>query len=374
MPAAVWRREWERFLATPRLWVLVVLAPLLLALLVLWIFSQRTPLSLPVLLADYDHTVTSRTLARQLQATPSLDVRPVMPDMVEAASRIRRGEAYGVIVIPPDLERALLRSEVPVVSFYYNRQMLTASNMMVRDVRTVVATLGASIGLERGIAPAVLMDVHPAFNPGMDYTRFLALPLILAILHIAIVVVAVDVTGRELREGTAGAWLTSARGHVITALAGKLLPYGLWFVLFGLGFLALSLRWLGISFNGSVWLWAAGWVALVFACLGLGALLVVLTGNLRMATSIASLLVSPAFAFAGLTFPTAFMPAFAEFWAQLLPLTHGLAAHVQQSAMAAPAEVTLRHLLSLAPFVLLPLLLRQRWRRLMTDPACWGAV
>lgn len=373
MPVAVWHREWQRFVATPRLWVLVALAPLLLSFLVLWIFSQRTPLGLPVLLADHDQTVTSRTLARQLQATPTLELRST-PDLLAAASRVRRGEAYGVIVIPADFERELMRGEAPVVSFYHNRQMLTASNMMVRDVRTVVGTVSAALGVERGIAPAVLMDVHPAFNPGVDYARFLALPLIVAILHIAMVAVAVDVTGRELREGTASGWLASADGRVMVALAGKLLPYALWFALFGMAFLALSMRWLGISFVGNGGLWAAGWVALVCACLGMGALLVLVTGNLRLATSIASLLVSPAFAFAGLTFPINYMPAFAKFWAQLLPLTHGLAVHVQQSAMAAPVAATLGHLVVLAPFALLPFVAPRRWRQLMTDPAYWGAA
>lgn len=370
---ATWRREWARFRHTPRLWVLVVVAPLLLALVLLWTFAERSPLGLPLLIADYDRSAASRQLGRQLQAAPTVRGMSTVPDLPRAMAGLRRGEAYGVLVIPPDFERGLLRGESTVLALHYNRQMLTAGNMLLRDVRTVVATTGAGLGVARGAVPAALVELRPAFNPGLDYARFLALPMIIALLHIAVVIVAVDVTGRELREATAGQWLSAAGDSVPRALAGKLLPYALWFSVAGLAFLVVALRVLGVAVAGQPLLWAAGWVALVLACLGLGAALVAATGNLRMALSIASVIVSPAFAYAGLSFPTAFMPALAAGWSLALPLTHGLAAHVQQVAMAAPLTQTLAHIAALLPFMLLPLLLSRRWRRLLRDPARWGA-
>ncbi len=367
------RREWQRFLATPRLWLLALIAPLGLSLVLLWIFAQRMPQDLPLVVVDYDHSAASRLLARQMEASSALQLRASAADMREAAGLVRRGQAYGVLVIPPQFERDLLRNESPGVQLYYNRQMLTAGNLLMRNVRTVLATVSAGVGMAHGVAPAILMELHPVFNPGMDYARFLGLPLTLALLHIAMVVVAVDVTGRELREGTAAAWLAAADGSWWRALLGKLLPWGLWFICAGLLWLVASLRWLGVEFAGQLLPWVMGWVLLVLACLGLGAFLVAATGNLRMAASVASLIVSPAFAFGGLTFPADYMPAFAQLWSWLLPLTHGLAVHVQQASMAAPASAALPHLACLALFSALPFLLWRRWHRLLTDPQCWGA-
>lgn len=370
---AVARREWGRFLATPRLWLLVVAAPVLLVALLLAVFIERTPLSLPLVVVDLDGSPLSRALVQRLDAAPALRVIP-HADLSAAAAALRRGEAYAVLAVPFGLEGEILAGRAPRLQLYYNRQMMTAGNLVLREVRTVAATVGAGLGLARGVAPAVTAELHPAFNPGLDYARFLALPLALAVLHIAIVVVAVDVTGRELREGSAGAWLDRAGGRVLPALLGKLLPYALWFTLLGLGLLWLLDRMLGLAPAGSGLLRALGWSLLVLACLGLGSVLVALCGNLRMATSVASLLVSPAFAYAGLTFPATAMPGFAALWSMLLPLSHGLAAHAQQTAMGAPATTTLPHLLALAGFALLPLLLRRRWHRLLSDPAAWGAA
>lgn len=368
----VWLREWQRFCVTPRLWILTLLAPLLLSLLILWIFSRQIPLSLPLLLLDYDQSSASRELGRQLQALPAAELVSVQPDMHQAAAALRQGGGYALVVVPPSFERDLMRGDVPQVALFYNSQMMTAGNVLLRDVRTVVATLGAGISMGQGQMPAILAETRPAFNPGMDYARFLAIPLMIALFHIAMVLVAVDVTGRELREHTAADWLASSGGQPLSALLGKLLPYSLWFTVFGLCMLGATLRWLGIVFQGQVLLWALGWLMLVLACFGLGALLVLLTANLRMAISLASVVVSPAFAYAGLTFPSAYMPSVAKFWSLVLPLSHGLSAHMGQAVIGASAAVTVIHLLALLPFVVLPLLFTRRWQRLMSDPECWG--
>lgn len=366
------QRESERFANTPRLWVLAVIAPLLFTVILLSTFSARLPVNLPVLVIDYDQSGESRQLSRQLAALSSLSIRSGEPDLRIAAERVRRGEAYGVVVIPSDYERQRLRGETPQVQLFFNRQTLTAGNVLMRDVRTVVATASTVAMVEAGGAPAVRVELHPLFNGGIDYLRFLTLPMLVALWHIAMVIVSVDVAGRELRDGTAASWLSAAKGRICIALVGKQLPYTLWFLGVGGGGMWALLASFGIAMQGSWLIWLAGWGALVLACQGLGTVLVGLTGNLRMALSLASLIISPAFAYAGLTFPVQFMPLFAQIWAQLLPLTHGLATHVQQVSMASPFHISGWHIVALMLWCLLPLIMVRRWRHLMSDPHQWG--
>ena len=66
----------------------------------------------------------------------------------------------------------------------------------------------------------------------------------------------------------------------------------------------------------------AGQLAMVLACTGAGISFVGITGNMRMATSVAGVIGGPAFAFAGQTFPIIAMPFFVRCFAFLLPLTH----------------------------------------------------
>lgn len=369
---AVARREWRRFLATPRLWWLVLVLPLLLPGLLVAIFAERAPQQLPVAVLDYDDSDVSRQLQRALAATPGLAPQQHRPDLALAGAAVRRGEVYAVIAIPPGFGRAVLRAEQPRVQLYFNRQTTTAGNIVLRDVRTAVGTLGVGIGLAQGVLPAVLVETHPLYNPGLDFARFLALPLAVAVLHVLMVVVAIDVTGRELREHTAGHWLAAAGGRTAPALLGKLLPYALWFVVYGPAILWLLVRLLGLELRGSLGLWMLGWTALVAACFGLGVFLVGMLGNLRMATSVASVLISPAFAYSGMTFPAVAMAGFAAFWSFALPLGHFLNLQAGQLALAAPADSALVHVFWLSLFALLPLACAGRWKRLLRDPCAWG--
>lgn len=370
---AVLVREWRRFRHTPRLWLLVIVAPILLPTILLTVFAERTPSELPIAVLDYDDSPLSRQIIRALDAAPGVQIERYRADLEAAGSAVRRGEVFAVVALPPDLNRDVLRGQAPRVQLYDNRQMLTAGNVIMREVRTAVATVGAGIGLRQGVFPPVRTENHPLFNPGLDFGRFLALPLMVTLLHILVVVVTIDVTGRELREGTAGAWLQAAGNRPMVALLAKLAPYFGWFSLFGMLALVVGARLLGLEVRGSAWLWLGGWVGLTAACIGLGLFLTGLIGNLRMATSVASVIVSPAFAYSGMTFPAQAMEGFAVLWSRLLPLGHYLNLQAGQMVMGAPAASGVVHLLWLLPFVALPLLVLARWRRLLSEPGLWGA-
>ena len=368
----VWRRELGRFSSTPRLWWFLVLVPLLISLVLWLIFSLRVPQDLPVAMVDFDQTAESRALQRAFSATPGIALVSVEADMGRAAESVRRGEAFAVLVIPDNFARQIVRGEQPRLQLYVNRQTSTAGNIVLRDVTTATVTAGFGVDLALGILPAMLVDTRPLFNPGLDFARFLALPLTVAVLHVLMVVVAIDVTGRELRERTAGQWLASAGDRAGVALAAKLLPYFLWFCGFGAVLLWLMARSLSLDIQGSTMAWLLAWCLLVAACFGLGLLLVSLLGNLRLATSVASVLVSPAFAYSGMTFPVAAMSGFAAFWSFALPLGHFLHFQTGQLAMGMSFRAGLVHLLCLAIFAALPLLTLRRWQRLLGDPGCWG--
>ena len=125
--------------------------------------------------------------------------------------------------------------------------------------------------------------------------------------------------------------------------------------------------------RGSLGLVLLGTLLFVLAYQAVGVLIVALSANLRFATSIAAFLASPAFAYAGITFPTMGMPAFARFWGALLPLTHYLKLLVDQSMKGAPLSVSAPSLLALLAFVVVaPLLAWPRLLRVLGDPRFWG--
>jgi ABC-2 type transport system permease protein len=187
--------------------------------------------------------------------------------------------------------------------------------------------------------------------------------------------VAVRAVGCELRYGTAGAWLAAAGGRTWVALLGKMLPYTFAFMVMGTFMGALLVRFCNVPLLGSAALLLAGTLALVIAYQSVGCLFVSVTGDLRMSSSVSGFYSGPAFAFAGVTFPTLGMPAAALFWSNCLPLSHYLRLVTQQALEGAPAQVSGSPLLCLAAFcVIPPLVFVPRLGRLMRNPACWGRL
>jgi ABC-2 type transport system permease protein len=382
---AVLRRELRRILARPLEPLLLVVLPAL-ALGFTWaIFSAGLPRDLPVAVVDLDHSRLSRQLARMIDATPTVRVAE-RPDQVQAAEElVLGGRVYAYVLLPEGLEREVKRGKAAPVVAYTNAQLLVPASLVRRDLLAATGTLSAGIKLRRLRAAGeteasarvrlepVRADLHALFNPELNYVSYLFVALFPTLLHVFVLLAAVNSVGSELREGTAGEWLAAAGGSVPRALAGKLLPSTLAFLAVAGAAMAVLFGAAGVPQRGSLPLLLLGTLLFVLAYQAIGVLLVALFANLRLATSVAAFLASPAFAYAGITFPTMGMPPFARLWGALLPLTHYLELLVDQAMKGAPSSSSLAPLAALTAFAMAsPLLGGRRLGRVLRDGRFWG--
>ena len=382
---AVLRREMQR-IATRRLELLLLVVLPALALAFTWaIFSAGLPRELSVAVVDQDHSRLSRQLTRMIDATPTVRVAERPADPKAAEELILSGRVYAYVLLPEGLERGVKRGQAEPVVAYTNAQLLVPASLVRRDLLAATSTLSAGIKLRRlraagetGAGAAVRFepvraDIHALFNPQLNYVSYIFVALFPTLLHVFVLLAAVNSVGSELRESTAGEWLATARGSLPRAIAGKLLPSTVAFLGVASAAMAVLFGVAGVPMRGSLVLVLLGTLLFVLAYQAVGVLIVALSANLRFATSIAAFLASPAFAYAGITFPTMGMPAFARFWGALLPLTHYLKLLVDQSMKGAPPSVSAPSLLALLAFVVVaPLLAWPRLRRVLGDPRFWG--
>lgn len=352
------RSRGERFLL---LWL-----PLLIGGLVWWIFSAGQPRELPLVIVDEDASQFSRSAGRLVDAMPGVRVVARLGQRQEASSWLEARHAYGVLWIPAGSSAELARGRQVTLVLEHNAQFLTHASQVVREVQTAVAALSAAgvvQRLARGPQPAAAattaqpIRVHrdTLDERGPDYEVFLAATLLPAVLQILIMVAGVSAVGRELRDGTAGGWLRRAGGSLVAALAGKLLPYLLLYLAFGALFILVFAGLRGSPIQGSVTGVLLGMALLVVASLAFGVLLVAATRNMRMGLSLAGFLAAPAFAYSGQAFPLVAMPAFAQAWASLLPLTYWLELYNRVWLAGSPLALTWAPLAMLALMSLLPL-------------------
>ncbi|MDZ7637541.1 MAG: ABC transporter permease [Bryobacterales bacterium] len=157
------------------------------------------------------------------------------------------------------------------------------------------------------------------------------------------------------------------------AVLGKLFPYTLLSLVTAVVMVTILFRLVNVPLRGSLLTIAMASLLLVLAYQGIGFLLVALTANLRMATSLAAFYTGPALAYMGISFPQMGMPAFGQFWGNLLPVTHYVRLLVGQGIRGDDWPAALPDLGRLTLFVLVPWLLAMiRIGPVLRSSRYWG--
>jgi len=338
------RREC-RWLFHDRVALLLIFGVPLFAFVVLTtVFSHPVIRGLGVTVVDEDKSDASRALVEYVAASPSLQIVDRSGTLSTAVRDIRSGKAISAIYIPPDFERDLKAERRPQIVGFYNQQFLTAAGIASSGLSDALSAAAAVAAPAKRAAPApasmgtLAGETIALVNPQKNYAQFLLRALLPTIIHVVITLAAGYSVGSEFRRRDARAWLHSAGGDPLVALAGKLAPL---FVIFFLIMLAEPLFLEGvlqIPFRGDLPLMVAAGSLLIIAYLSLGALLQLLTGDLATGLGLAGLFASPAFGYAGVGFPTIGMNAFAQVWSAILPLRWYMAVLLGQAARGLPVS------------------------------------
>jgi len=355
------RREW-RWLRHDRAALILIFGVPLFAFAVLTaVFSHPVIRGLGVVIVDADRSDTSRAFVEQVAASPGLSIVERAGDLASAARAIRSGEAISAVYVPADFERDLKAGRRPQVVAFYNQQFLTASG---------IASSGLSDSLTAAVSQAVtraapkparigslVAETIVLVNPEKNYAQFLLRTLLPMVIHVVIALAAGYAVGSEFHRRSMRVWLACAGGNPIVALAGKLAPlFGIFFV-FMLSVALLLEGMLGISFRGDLPMMIVAALLLIVGYLALGALLQLLVRDLATGLGLTGLVVSPAFGYAGIGFPTLGMNAFAQVWGALLPIRWYMAVLLGQAARGLPLSDSARPFAALAALAVLYTLL-----------------
>jgi ABC-2 type transport system permease protein len=177
------------------------------------------------------------------------------------------------------------------------------------------------------------------------------------VIHVVIALAAGYAVGSEFRRRSMRTWLACAGGNPIVALAGKLAPLFAIFFVIMLSVALILEGMLGISFKGDVPMMVVAGSLLIIGYLALGALLQLLVRDLATGLGLTGLVVSPAFGYVGVGFPTLGMNAFAQAWSALLPLRWYMAVLMGQAARGLPLSDSARPFAALAALTTLYTLL-----------------
>jgi len=346
----------------PFLFGLTTIVPLAQMAFLAAIFSAGLATRLPIGVLDLDGSDLSRTIIRMVDATPSSAVAVRIGDLAEGRSLILSGKIHGLLMLPHDLQRDVFVGRRPEVVFFYNTQTLTTGNLLASGVNAALPSSAAGIRLSlrtaqgqplefaRANLQPIPVQINALFNPTLNYVFFLLTALIPSILQVVMVTTASYSIGLDVETRHRLRILRRLGGGLWPAMAGKILPYTILFMLvLGLSDTLLFVVF-GLPLRGQSWLLIIAGLLFILSCQLLGGLLALVLKSTVSAVSIGTLVTAPAFGFMGIGFPRLGMNAFSYGWGALLPGTWYLTARVDQTVRGTPIDLSWKPVLVLLAF------------------------
>ncbi len=158
---------WDLALAT---WI-----PILLLLIVAWLFSGGVPRGLPVAVVDLDHSATSREPVHHLQASPGLMVAEQSASLPQAFALARALKVYAVVHIPAGAGRDILRGDQGRLALFGNGTLLGRASVAMQGAALAITALGQEVAVRQaqfaGVPAAAPLQVieRPLFNTAEGY-------------------------------------------------------------------------------------------------------------------------------------------------------------------------------------------------------------
>lgn len=310
-----------------------VVLPLFLLLFMCTIFGSGQMHHIPIGVVDADNTPTSRSIIRNIAAVPTFTLIHHYADDVEARAAVQRKEIYGYLSIPHHFEVDMLSAGATLCYYYHYALLAVGGEVMSAFEQALIPVRLAPIvfeavslgdneqGIEHFLLP-MTSDDHALYNPSLDYSVYLSLPIYYIMFQILMLLVTLYVVGSELKAGTGVEWLSSARGNIFVAIAGKLLPYTLIFIAEALFANYVFFSWLHIPFSGDQLLFTLCTVLFVLATQSVAVILYTLLPALSVVISVVSMVGSLGATLSGLTFPLSAMSPVMRYAAQLFPVRH----------------------------------------------------
>jgi ABC-2 type transport system permease protein len=305
-------------------------------------FSSAVIRGLNTVVVDADRTPTSTFFVQSIAAASGISLRVRADDLSAAMHAIRSGSAIAAVYIPENFERDLMAGRRPQLSVFYNTQFMTPGNAASKALADALRGAIGAVALRLPRVPmtfgSLVVEQYVLTNPAFNYAQFLLRAILPMVLHVVIAIATCYSVGSEFSRRSLRAWLLCAGGSPLVALVGKLAPLFAVFLVLMAVLVPILHGAYAIPFRGDAVMTVIAACLLIAGYQGLAALLVLLVRNLALGLSLAGIIVSPAFGYAGVGFPVVGMPEFARGWGSILPLRWYMQVLFDQAARGAPVS------------------------------------
>lgn len=358
----------------------MAVVPLLVTVFFVTLMDSGLPLRTPVGIVDKDITPTSRKVTRMLDAEELLAIDYHFESFDQAMASVRKGETFGFFLIPENFERDAVAGKNPSLSLFTNMSFFVPGTLSFKGFKTgavltsagVAQTKLTAIGMADDATLALLspvsIDTNPIGNPWTNYNYYLTVSFIPGMLQLMVLLITIYSITQEIKFGTSVRWLRTANGSILRALAGKLIPQTVIFLIVGMALLGILFGFCHFPINCSPWLLAAAMALMVIASQAMGVLIASVLPNPRLALSIASLIGILTFSIAAFSYPVASMYGAVGIFSYILPVRYYFLIYINQALDGLPVYYSRYWFAALIAFIPVAFIFLRKLKRACLKP------
>ena len=329
---------------------------ILILLIAVWIYplvysiayQNNVIREIPVTVVDRDNSALSRQLIRMIGATEEMEVKQETGDFREAEKLFSDGKSKGILLIPENFEKEILRGGQSHVGIYCDASYFLIYKESLRGSLRAIGTLSAGIEVKRLMAAGATMEAakmqrdpiaiksYTLYNPAGSYGSYVMPGLILIIIQQTLLV-GIGMIGGARREKQK--LLATSKNHEVSAifytLTGRSLAYFFLYT-FNLIFTQIVLyHWFGFPDKGTMLDLGLLMVPFLFSVIFMGLTVSLLLTRREHSIMMLVFLSPVVFFVSGMSWPTTSLPPLLLKLAHIFPSTSVIPAYLRIRTMGA---------------------------------------
>jgi ABC-2 type transport system permease protein len=345
--AGAFRAEWRRVLTDRSVRSLFVLAPILYAFYYPQPYLGQLVRNVPIAVVDQDGTELSHALIQTLEAHGNISVALRAISFREAQDAIFARQAFGILGIPPDTEKNVLKGVQARLPVYADSTYMVLYNRTLQGILESVQAYaddalrhgarieGAGTEAAASLLEPVQLVMVPLFNPTASYSSYVVPAAFVIIVWQTLLMGSAMLGGSAFEQG--GPAALQARASA-SAILGQGLAHWTIYIPALLLYLVIMPRVYGFSTLGSIWPLVAISFPFVLATSFLGQALGLLFRHRETAVLLAIATTLPIFFLVGVSWPIEAIPDFLRRASEVVPAVSAIDGIVRINQMGASLE------------------------------------
>lgn len=377
---AIMLRSLLQIARRPIYWVGIFMLPLFFMFCLCDMMEAGLPDKVPAAIVDKDGSSLSRQISNNLAGMQMVDVCDTYDSFTSARHALQEGKIFGFFMIPEDFESQLMSGRGPVITFYTNMTYFVPATLLFKTFKAtalytkagVAMTVLESVGATSNQVTPMLLPVNissrPIGNPWLNYGIYLCNSFVPGVLQLMIFLVTCFSLGQEVKYGTSRKLMWMADGSVLKAIAAKLLPQTLIWIVVAVFMEAWLFGWQHYPMHGS-WFWLTlSEIMFVLASQGCAVFFFGVFPNLRLSLSVSALLGILSFSIAAFSFPVESMYGSIGIFSYIVPIRYNFLIYIDQALNGREIYFSRIWYVAYIIFMLLPLTMLWRIKRAWLKP------